>query len=116
MGTNEFYQLMKRASDYTFDNIPSSAVNEKTIEDFSLVAFPNPAEGDVTIRFIAPRPLYAQVVLMDMIGKQIDILYENNVPSGYNFVTLNSELYAKGMYFVNLKLGENSAFTKVLLK
>ena len=115
MGTNEFYQLMKRAADYTFDNIPS-ALKKNVVDYIDFVAFPNPSAGDVSIRFNAPKPAHAQVVLFDVTGKQVEILYDNNVSKGYNFVTLQGDKYSNGAYFIKLQLGENTTYTKILLQ
>ena len=115
MGTNEFYQLMKRASDYTFDNIPS-AVNEDVIEKTGLVAYPNPSAGNVNIRFYALQSAHAQVALYDITGKQVEVLFENTVSRGYNFVSLNGDRYQNGAYFIKLQIGENITYTKILLQ
>jgi len=115
MGSNEFYQLMKRASDYTFDNIPS-AVNEGVIEKIGLVAYPNPSAGDINIRFYALQPAHAQVTLYDITGKQVEMLFDNSVSSGYNFVSLNGDLYQNGAYFIKLQIGEHITYTKILLQ
>lgn len=115
MGTPEFYQLMKRACDYTFDNLPS-AVNENVIEKIDFVAFPNPSAGDVTIRYYAPEPANAQIVLFDITGKQVEVLCDKNVSSGYNFAVLKGDQYQNGAYFIKLKLGEHTTYTKILLQ
>jgi hypothetical protein len=117
LGTPEFYQLMKRAAEYTFDNIPQpNALKENNFTGFNFVAYPNPASGEVTIRFNAPESMQAQIVLLDVAGRQMDIFYENITHIGNNFVTLKVDDYQKGIYFVKLQMGENSAYSKILLK
>ncbi len=115
MGTNEFYQLIKRADEYTYDNMPS-AIEKNITEQIDFVAYPNPSAGDVHIRFYAPKPANAQVVLYDLNGKQIDVLLENKVSMGYNFLTLERKKYISGVYLIKLTLGENITYTKLLLQ
>jgi hypothetical protein len=115
MGTSEFYQLIKRAAEYTYDNMPS-AIEENIIERIDFVAYPNPSAGNVFIRFYAPKPANAQVVLYDLTGKQIDVLLENSVSMGYNFLTLERDNYVSGVYVIKLTIGENVTYTKVLLQ
>ncbi len=115
MGTSEFYQLIKRAAEYTYDNMPS-AVNENVIEQIDLVAYPNPSATDINVRFYAPKPAHAQIVLFDLTGKQIDILYDKIASSGYNFLTIERSRYASGAYVIKLTLGENITYTKVLMQ
>ncbi|MBN1414635.1 MAG: T9SS type A sorting domain-containing protein [Bacteroidales bacterium] len=115
MGTADFYQLIKRAAEYTYDNMPS-AVNASMADDFKLVAYPNPSAEDVTIRFVAPKSMHAQVSIFDVTGKVIDVVYDNIVPSGYKFIKLHADQYQRGMYFVKLQLGDKTAYSKLLLK
>jgi len=115
LGTPDFYRMMKRACEYTFDNMPT-AINEDVADMYDFVAFPNPSSGDVTIRFHANEPGLAQVILFDVTGKQVDVLYENMSPTGYNFVTLKGDRYQHGVYLIKLKLGDNTAYSKILLQ
>jgi hypothetical protein len=114
-GTPEFYALMKRGCDYTFDNMPS-VVPSNTVDQVGLVAYPNPAPGDATIRFHVLQPAHAQVSLLDVSGKQVDFLYDRENVSGYQFVTLKADKYPNGMYFVKLQLGSDVMYTKVMLR
>jgi hypothetical protein len=115
MGTNDFYTLMKRAAEYTFDNMPSG-VNEDVIEKIGLVAYPNPSAGDVNIRFYALSTSQAQVSLFDITGKQVEVLFDGKVSRGYNFVTMNGDRYQNGAYFIKLQIGEHITYTKILLQ
>jgi hypothetical protein len=104
LGTAEFYAFMKRGCDYTFDNMPGSAVHTNTADAVGLVAYPNPASGEATIRFHILQPDQAQVSLLDVSGKQVDILYNKYTGTGYQFVTLKTDRYPHGVYCIKLQI------------
>jgi len=114
-GTPEFYSLIKRAAEYTYDNFPNT-VQTNTAEAVDLVAYPNPASGEATIRFHILRPDQAQISLLDISGKQVDILYDNYAGTGYQFVTLKTDRYPKGVYCIRLQIGADVSNTKIMIR
>jgi len=117
-GTNDYYKIMKRAAEWTFDAIPQppSGVKENLIKDYGLVAFPNPASELVTIRFKAPVAGNAKVTLYDVTGQQLDMLLDTDVQTGYRIINLDVTDYSAGIYFVKLQAGEHTEFIKLLIK
>jgi len=117
-GTNDYYTIMKRAAQWTFDAIPGeepSAVKENLIPDYGLVAFPNPASELVTIRFKAPVAGNAKVTIYDVTGQQLELLLDVDVQSGYRVISLDVTNYPQGIYFVKLQAGEHTEFIKLLI-
>jgi hypothetical protein len=116
-GTNDYYTIMKRAAQWTFDAIPQpSGIKDNFIKDYGLVAFPNPALEQVTIRFKAPIAGNAKVTLYDVTGQQIGMLLDTDVQTGYRVINLDVTDYPAGIYFVKLQAGEHTEFIKLLVK
>lgn len=115
-GTPELFQIMKRAAQYVYNAIPSSAVDNKIIEKFNLTAFPNPAQDNVVLRFNSPEMLTAKVILMTVTGQQMDVLYDGCVVPGNNFVEFDASKYSSGVYLIKLQIGEKTEYTKLMVK
>ncbi len=117
-GTNDYYKIMKRAAEWTFDAIPQppSGIEDNLTKDYGLIAFPNPASELVTIRFKAPVAGNAKVTLYDVTGQQLDMLLDVDVQTGYRVINYDVSDYPAGIYFVKLQAGEHTEFIKLLIK
>ncbi len=117
-GTNDYYKIMKRAAEWTFDAIPQppEGIEDNLVQDYGLIAFPNPASEIVTIRFKAPVAGSAKVTLYDVTGQQLDILLDVDVQTGYRVINLDVTDYPEGIYFVKLQAGKQTEFIKLLVR
>ncbi len=115
LGTQEFFTIIKRATEWALDLMPSN-VNDHRTDDLRLVAFPNPASDRATIRFNAPGSVFANVTLHNITGQQLEVLFNKNTTAGNNFVFLDATRYAAGIYLIRLKIGENTQFTKLVIR
>lgn len=116
--TADWYKILKRAAKYTFEAWPAAIEDKmaRIAKNYDLVAFPNPASVEATIRFYVSQPVDATVALIDMTGKQIATVYNQRTVAGNNIIFLNADDYAPGVYFVKLQIGNNTAYTKILLQ
>jgi len=114
LGTQEFFTIIKRAFEWTLDIMPSSVYDHKP-DDLRLVTFPNPASDRATIRFHARGSANATIILHNITGQQLELLYHKNTVDGNNFVFLDATKYAPGIYLVRLKIGENTQYTKLVI-
>ncbi|UCH13724.1 MAG: T9SS type A sorting domain-containing protein [Bacteroidales bacterium] len=116
-GTPEFFKLIRKGAEYTYDAIPGpSGIEDKIAEDYGLVAYPNPASETVTIRFKAPVAGNAKVTVFDVTGQQLDIILDVNVQKGYRVIYFDVTNYPEGIYFVKLQADEHSEFIKLLVR
>jgi hypothetical protein len=85
--------------------------------------YPNPFNPSTTIKYFAPFASNVKIVLYDILGRQIRILFEGNVPEGTWSVEWDGKnsrgiRVGSGVYFYQLKT--ESGFTKtqkmILLK
>lgn len=116
-GTNEFFTLVRRACEWAYDEMPGvSEIENHAMDSYQLIAFPNPASEQATIRFNVSEPASAKVTFYDVTGQQADVLLNENVQTGNNFIFMDVTSYAKGVYFVKLQFGERTEFTKLVIK
>jgi hypothetical protein len=116
-GTNEFFQIVRRACEWAYDEMPGEVSVEDHIADsYQLVAFPNPASVKATIRFNVPAAGPAKVTLYDITGQQVDVLLDKNAHAGNNFIFMDVTSYPKGVYFIKLQFEERTEFTKLVIK
>jgi hypothetical protein len=116
-GTNEFFQIARRACEWAYDEMPGEVSVEDHIADsYQLVAFPNPASERATIRFNVPAAGPAKVTLYDITGQQVDVLLDKNIHVGNNFIFMDVTDYPKGVYFIKLHFEERTEFTKLVIK
>lgn len=114
-GTMEYYNIIKRACEWAFDLMPVSAKpNHAPVVE--LVVFPNPASGRVTIRFKAPVASRAKMSLFDITGQQIQVIMDKKVVAGNNFISLNTNSFPSGVYFIKLKIEDKTAFSKIVIQ
>jgi hypothetical protein len=118
LGTSDFFRIMHRAASYIYDSYPAAIEDKlaRKVNDYDLIAFPNPATVQATIRFNAAQPENATITLIDMTGKQIATVYNQRTVTGNNIVFLNADDYVPGIYFVKLQIGNNTAYTKILFQ
>ncbi len=81
---------------------------EKTTEAGRFVLetpYPNPAEQRATVRFILPEAAAVQVVVYDVLGREVTVLAEGVRLAGEQAVTLDTAGLPSGVYVVRLDAG-----------
>ena len=76
--------------------------------------YPNPVNPTTTIRFEIPQSTIIKLVLYDLLGREIKILYDGEAFSGMNEVKLNAQNFTSGIYFYNL-ISKDFIATKKLI-
>ncbi len=117
LGTTEFFQIVKRACEWAFDDAGSStSVNEhRDLDGFALVTYPNPASDRVTIRFKSNGPSSARATLYNISGQQVGKFQQSTVP-GNNFIYLNADEYGAGVYYLRLEMNGDTEYAKIVIQ
>lgn len=76
--------------------------------------YPNPFNPSTTIRFEIPKVQKVQLKIYDILGREIQTLYDGIAPAGIISVEFNAENLASGMYIYRLST-ENEVFSKKML-
>ncbi len=69
-------------------------------------AYPNPFNSDATIHFTLDKTSSVQLMLYDLIGREIDLLYSGQLSAGDHQANINGQGLKSGMYIVRMRVGE----------
>jgi serine protease AprX len=77
--------------------------NNKVPEDFYVLQnFPNPFNPSTKIRFSVPERSHIKLVLYDLLGREIDVLFNEEMNPGTKELEFNGSGLASGMYLVRM--------------
>ncbi len=81
-----------------------------------LLAFPNPASGNASLRFILNKPADLNLKVFDILGKQV---YSKSIPylnAGEQNLVLNLSNFNQGLYYVKMEAAGSSKVTRLVVK
>ncbi|MEO1712436.1 MAG: choice-of-anchor tandem repeat GloVer-containing protein, partial [Bacteroidota bacterium] len=87
----------------------SPEIPQVMVETFSeshseqLRLFPNPTDGVTVISFEIPKTQWVQCQVLDLNGRVVEVLMQENVEKGLQQITWNAENIPSGMYFVQMQ-------------
>lgn len=77
--------------------------------------YPNPFNPATTIEYSIPEVTYVSLKVYDITGKQVAVLAEGLKSAGEYKETFNADNLSSGIYFYELRTGENIATKKMML-
>lgn len=77
--------------------------------------YPNPFNPSTTIKFAVPNSQAVSIVVYDILGKQIKVLINDNVPAGSYKVTWDASKLASGVYIYRIQAGSFVQSKKMIL-
>jgi hypothetical protein len=93
---------------------PGAGVNENK-NDLSLAVFPNPASDNVQINYTLTAETVVSINVYDVAGKLVATQSNGSQAQGLHFAHINTAELAKGFYTVNVKTGNASSTSKLLI-
>ncbi len=93
------------------------AENRLTVPgEFAVVRnYPNPFNPETVIQFYLPRTEQAEVVLFNANGQRVQTLVSQKLAAGWHQTHWNGRAFASGIYFCQLRTGNQVKMTKLLL-
>lgn len=90
-------------------NIMSPTGIDQAISDnLNLTAYPNPSADDVMINFNLINKARTDLRLFDVVGKEVAVVFNGNLPSGQNqFTVSKAQVPAAGVYILQLMVDGN---------
>ena len=77
--------------------------------------YPNPFNPVTNITYALPENVKVQILIFDIIGKQIESLINEFQSPGYHSVDWNADIHPSGIYFVKMIAGEYVNTQKLML-
>lgn len=95
----------------------SNDFNNSTSKEsyFKANNFPNPFNPITTISYNLPQATYVTISVYDRLGRQVQILVDQNQDSGQHSVDFNASEFPSGIYFYRIKTPEKTEVRKMLL-
>jgi len=91
-------------------------INELT-KSISFMLYPNPANGEATIKFNLHDAANIKVDVVDVLGRNVLPAIENNFGAGEQTLSINkNKELSKGIYFVNLSLNGAKMSKKLIIE
>jgi len=96
----------------------STLVGEKenSLLEASLDVFPNPADDQASVVFELESNEEVSLTLLDITGKVINRQSYGLMSQGSQRIELNTANLSEGLYFVNLRVGDNQTVRKIAVK
>ena len=76
--------------------------------------YPNPFNPSTDIDFTLPSDSYIKLSVYNIMGQEIDIIFEGYQDSGYHSYTWNASSFASGIYYFHLIDGNNISTAKAM--
>ena len=90
-----------------------TTLNPASVKENSIIAskisidgvYPNPSSANSTVDFTLSEPMHVRVAILDLTGKEVAVLSNENYESGKHALTMNSAL-PSGTYFYQFRISE----------
>ena len=93
-----------------------TSVESDLENEFKLTNYPNPFEDHTTIQFQNPSKAFISLTVFDQTGRKVSTLISKVMPSGIHEVNFDGHLLPQGLYFYQLKVGEELTTRKMIIK
>lgn len=101
---------------FTYDNLNSTNDNFTTNKDYKLEQnYPNPFNPATTIKFYSPIAANAKLTVYDAMGREVLVIMNDKIQSGWNVVKFNSDKLSSGIYLYKLEIIGYSIVKKMIL-
>ncbi len=100
---------------YTFEETglnPSSRLNDIAY----LLAFPNPAGENSSIRFVLNHPAAVQAEIVDILGKKHAVILNERLPAGEHKRNFSVADLEAGLYFIRLNTGWEQRSIRLMIR
>jgi thiol-disulfide isomerase/thioredoxin len=95
----------------------TSIENEKVLANsFRLEQnYPNPFNPTTTISYTLPSNQYVTLSIFDVLGNEVDLLFDGTKPAGNHNITFDASNFSNGVYYYQLKAGNLIQTKKMIL-
>lgn len=95
----------------------SQTLEEIKAENHLFAAFPNPSTSVVTVPFNLIEKASVQILITDLMGKEVMSISKNNLPQGLYHETIDASNLNNGIYFYSMFLnGQKIATQKLMIQ
>ena len=94
------------------DTLPEDTINTSQLpnldrEQFQVSVFPNPTTSSASLEFFLNERQPIGIEVLNQVGQKVFSQPSTSFPSGRHRMEIETDAWAKGIYFVRMKVGEN---------
>jgi len=94
---------------------PTNALEEDIPQSFVLKQnYPNPFNPSTNVRFAIPERSFVRLVVYDLLGQQVSVIVNEELPQGWHNVTVDASNLASGVYIYRIEAGKHVDVKKML--
>ena len=113
---NIYYRLKQMDFNGTFKYSDVVMIKNAALSDYRLYEnYPNPFNPSTTIKYSLPRESKIKIVLYNILGNEVETLYDGEQESGIHRLTLNASDLSSGVYFVTMSADHFNKSIKISL-
>ncbi len=114
--TNVCGSVMSNPANVTVTNGGFVGVIDNQVNGYILSEnTPNPFNDQTIIRYYAPQPTAVRLTITDVFGKELQVLLDGKVVSGWNEVKVNASKLSSGIYYYTLKAANTIITNKMVV-
>lgn len=98
----------------TLDGV-SVGPGSPAIPSFSAIAYPNPFNAEVSLKFTLTKGANVTVKILDLQGREVSTIRRNGLASGEQEIAWSASRFATGIYFVDIRAGGQRDVVKLML-
>ena len=102
--------------DYVWRSITIYSSIYEAIKNLTVSIFPNPTVSDFTVSFDLEKSCNLQIILCDILGRELFRFYDGFAAAGNFTRTFSTENLAKGIYFLKISAAGNSTVEKIIVE
>lgn len=96
--------------------VASTSVNELKEDAADIQVYPVPSNGELRISFTLKNEAKTRLILIDMLGRELEVLEESKLENGLHVLNLNlNENYSDGIYFLKMNFNGQEISRKIIL-
>ena len=102
------------AWNFTLTNVKT--LNDGIPTEYSISQnYPNPFNPTTTIQFGLPRRALTRIAVYDLLGREVQVLIDEELEAGYHEVNVNAVNFSSGVYFYRIEAGTFTQTKKFVL-
>lgn len=95
---------------------PGVGVDQLSANAINLSIYPNPANANANVSFVSEAGKNASIKMYNVTGALVSNVYSGITSTGKNNVSINTNDFAQGIYFVELQIGNKTAHSKLRIQ
>lgn len=115
-GKEQVRPIVAPSGYWTFNVLSGVGINEQVAANLEMEdIFPNPSSTIACVSIHAENNVNGRISVVDLLGREVQVVHNGAINLGSNKFFIQSEVLPKGVYMVQLQVGENRFLKKFVV-